>query len=160
MELNTRRCMQCKGEMTMTVLDPIAGEDQGVGMRIERMPAMRCPDGHKRFVAPEFALRMMEAFVGGEPLAPLEAAAEKGLLRTRLHCPGCGAELAAPAAERIEARRAIALKGLEAFDVQVAIPKYRCAACGKESLPPAKAVNDRLMKASIQAFRAGQVAPT
>ena len=117
MELNTRRCMQCKGEMTMTVLDPIAGEDQGVGMRIERMPAMRCPEGHKRFVAPEFAVRMMEAFVAAGPLAPLAAAAEKGLLRTRLHCPGCGAELAAPAAERIEARRAIALKGLEAFDV-------------------------------------------
>ena len=77
MELNTRRCMQCKGEMTMTVLDPIAGEDQGVGMRIERMPAMRCPEGHKRFVAPEFAVRMMEAFVAGGPLAPLAAAADR-----------------------------------------------------------------------------------
>jgi DNA-directed RNA polymerase subunit RPC12/RpoP len=160
MELNTRRCMQCKGEMTMTVLDPIAGEDQGVAMRIERMPAMHCSDGHKRFIAPEFAVRMMEAFVAGEPLAPLAPAVEKGLLRKRLHCPACGAELAAPAAERIEAKRAVTLKGLEAFDVQVAIPKYRCAACGKESLPPASAVNDRLMKASIQAFRAGQLTPT
>lgn len=160
MELNTRRCMQCKGEMTMTVLDPVAGEDQGVRMRIERMPAMRCAEGHKRFIAPDFAVRMMETFVAGEPLTPLESAAEKGLLRKRLHCPGCGAELAAPAAERVEARRTIEMKGLSPFDVLAEIPKYRCAGCGRESLPPANAVNEGLMKASVAAFRATAVAPT
>jgi DNA-directed RNA polymerase subunit RPC12/RpoP len=160
MELNTRRCMQCKGEMAMTVLDPIAGEDQGTRMRIERMPAMRCAEGHRRFIAPDFAVRMMETFVAGDPLAGFASAAEKGLLRKRLHCPGCGAELAEPAADRVRAGRAVAFKGLEAFDVQVEVPKYRCAGCGKESLPPGKTLNDGLMKASVQAFRAAQLTPT
>jgi hypothetical protein len=160
MELNTRRCMQCKGEMSMTVLEPFAGEYLGTRMRIERMPAMHCAEGHRRFIAPDFAVRMMETFVAGEPLAALEPAAEKGLLRKRLHCPGCRAELAGPAAAQARAERTLALKGLEAFAVQVEFPKYRCAGCGKESLAPAKAVNDGLMNASIQAFRAAQVTPT
>ena len=160
MEINTRRCMQCKGEMTMTVLDPMKGESEGVSLRIERMPAMRCPEGHKRFIAPEFAVRLMEAFVAGEPLTHLEPAAEKGLLRKRLHCPGCGTELTASPEGHVQARREVTLKGLEAFDVQVELPKYRCPGCGKDSLPPAKAANDGLMKASVAAFRAAAVTPT
>ena len=159
MELNTRRCMQCKGEMAMTALGPTTGEEQGVRMSIKGMPAMQCAEGHRRFIAPDFAVRMMESFVAGEPLVALESAAEKGLLRKRLHCPGCGAELSEPAADRVRAGRAVAIKGLEAFDVQVEIPKYRCAGCGKESLPPGKSLNDGLMKASVQAFRAAQVTP-
>lgn len=160
MQINTMRCTQCKGEMSPATLEPMAGEELGVRMRIEGMPAMRCAQGHKRFVAPEFAVRMMETFVSGEPLAPLDTAAEKGLLRKRLHCPGCGAELPAPAPERVEARRRIELKGLSPFDVRAEIPKYRCAGCGKESLPPGKAVNEGLMKASVAAFRTAAVAPT
>jgi DNA-directed RNA polymerase subunit RPC12/RpoP len=160
MQINTRRCMQCKGEMAMTALGPTTGEEQGVRMTIAGMPAMQCAEGHKRFIAPEFAVRMMETFVAGEPLAALEPAAEKGLLRKRLHCPGCGAELAGPPAAQVRAERTVALKGLEAFAVKVEMPKYRCAGCGKESLPPGKTLNDGLMKASVQAFRAAQVTPT
>lgn len=160
MQINTMRCTQCKGEMSPATLEALSGEELGVRMRIEGMPAMLCAQGHKRFVAPEFAVRMMETFVAGEPLASLEAAAEKGLLRKRLHCPGCGAELVQPSGERVAAKRRIELKGLAPFAIQAEIPMYRCAGCGKESLPPAKAVNEGLMKASVAAFRAAAVAPT
>lgn len=160
MQINTRRCMQCKGEMAMTALAPMAGEEQGVRMSIEGMPAMQCAEGHKRFIAPEFAVKMMEALLADGRLVPLEPAAEKGLLRTRLHCPGCGAELGDGARSRAAAKRTVAVKGLEAFGVQVELPKYRCAGCGKESAPPDKALTDGLMKASVQAFRAAQVTPT
>ena len=160
MQINTRRCMQCKGEMAMTALGPTTGEEQGVRMSIEGMPAMQCNEGHKRFIAPEFAVRMMESFLAAGPLAPLDAAAEKGLLRKRLHCPGCGAELTAPATDRAQAKRTVPLQGIDAFTVRVELPKYRCAGCGKESLPPGKTLNDGLMKASVQAFRAAQVTPT
>lgn len=160
MQINTMRCTQCKGAMSPATLDALSGEELGVRLRIDGMPAMRCAEGHTRFVAPEFAVRMMETFVAGEPLAPLEAAAEKGLLRKRLHCPGCGAELAAPAAARAQAQRTIELKGLAPFRVQAELPKYRCASCGRESLPPGKALNEGLMKASVQAFRSAAVTPT
>jgi len=158
MELNQMRCKECKGLMSLRALQPIDGEQRGVHMRIEGMPAMQCAEGHKRFVAPEFAVKMMEALLA-DPLVPLEGAAQKGLLKKRYCCPGCGQELAGDNG-RVEAKRVLEMKGLDAFGVQVDLPKYRCAGCGRESVEPRDAMVDDLMKASVQAFRAAQVAPT
>jgi len=52
------------------------------------------------------------------------------------------------------------LDGLNAFGVQLELPKFRCPGCGRESLPPQKSVLDDLMKASANAFRSAQVDPT
>ena len=158
MKVNTMRCKLCKGEMQLRALDPAAGEEHGVRMSIEGMPAMQCPEGHKRFVAPDFAVKMMEALLADEPLVPLDAAAQKGLLKKRYCCPKCGQAL--EGAGGVEAKRVLQLDGLEAFGVQVELPKLRCPACGQETVPPEKAVADGLMKASVQAFRAAQVEPT
>jgi len=95
-----------------------------------------------------------------ERLVPLDGAKQKGLLKKRYCCPGCGQELGADAHGRVETRRVLEMKGLEAFGVQVDLPKYRCAACGRESVEPRDAMVDDLMKASVQAFRAAEVAPT
>ncbi|MDH4095672.1 MAG: hypothetical protein OEV81_12920 [Betaproteobacteria bacterium] len=160
MELNNMRCKECKGVMSLATLAPMEGEQQGVRMRIEGMPAMQCAEGHKRFVAPEFAVRMMEALMADKTLVPLQGAALKGLLRKRSCCPGCGDELATAPQGRVQARREVRLKGLAAFGVSVALPTFRCAACGKESVAPQGEVLDGLMKASIQAFRSAAVAPT
>ena len=160
MQLNDMRCKECKGVMALRTLEPIEGEQQGVRMRIERMPAMQCAEGHKRFVAPEFAVRMMAALTADPKLVPLPGAVLKGLLRKRNCCPGCGAELGAAAQGREQAKRDVQLKGLEAFSVAVELPTFRCASCGKECLPPQGALVDGLMNASIQAFRAAAVTPT
>jgi DNA-directed RNA polymerase subunit RPC12/RpoP len=159
MELNQMRCKECKGLMSLRALEPIDGEQHGVHMRIEGMPAMQCAEGHKRFVAPEFAVKMMEALLA-DPLVPLEGAAQKGLLKKRYCCPGCGQELGAGDHGRVAAKRVLEMKGLNAFGVQVDLPKYRCAACGRESVEPKDAMVDDLMKASVQAFRSAEVAPT
>jgi DNA-directed RNA polymerase subunit RPC12/RpoP len=159
MELNQMRCKECKGLMSLRALEPIDGEQHGVHMRIEGMPAMQCAEGHKRFVAPEFAVKMMEALLA-DPLVPLEGAAQKGLLKKRYCCPGCGQELGAGDHGRVAAKRVLEIKGLNAFGVQVDLPKYRCAACGRESVEPKDAMVDDLMKASVQAFRSAEVAPT
>jgi len=159
MQLNTMRCKECKGEMSLRALEPIDGEQHGVHMRIEGMPAMQCAEGHKRFVAPEFAVKMMEALMA-DRLVPLDGAKEKGLLKKRYCCPGCGRELGADGEGRVEAKRVLEMKGLEPFGVQVELPKYRCASCGRESTEPRDALRDDLMKASVQAFRAAEVAPT
>lgn len=157
MQLNTTRCKECKGQMSLRALHPIHGEQHGVHMRIEGMPAMQCAEGHKRFVAPEFAVKMMEALTAGK-LVPLDGAKEKGLLKKRYCCPGCGQELA-DAQGRVEARRVLEMQGLDAFGVQVDLPKYSCAACGRESVEPRSVLVDDLMKASVQAFRSAEVAP-
>lgn len=160
MKLNTMRCRVCHGEMALRALDAMAGEEHGVRMQIEGMPAMQCAEGHKRFVAPDFAVKLMQALISQDKLLPLDAAAEKGLLRKRYCCPGCGRELEAARDSSIEAMRVLQLNGLDAFGVKVELPKLRCAACGRESVPPERTVADDLMKASVNAFRAASVEPT
>jgi hypothetical protein len=159
MKLNTMRCKVCHGEMALRSLGALDGEEHGVRMHIEGMPAMQCPEGHKRFVAPDFAVKLMDALLSQDRLLPLDAAAQKGLLKKTYCCPKCGQALDG-ADGSVEAKRVLQLKGLDAFGVQVELPKLRCAACGQETVPPEKAVADGLMKASVNAFRAAQVEPT
>jgi hypothetical protein len=52
----------------------------------------------------------------------------------------------------------VEIDGLHPFEVQVALPTYRCGACNTEAVEPRDAVVDDLMKASAQAFRAAQLA--
>lgn len=159
MQLNTMRCKECRGEMSLRALGPIDGEQHGVRMRIEGMPTMQCAEGHKRFVAPEFAVKMMEALLA-DKLVPLEGATLKGLLKKRHCCPGCGQALALDAGGRVQVKRVLEMQGLEPFGVQVDLPKYHCPSCGRESVEPRDAMVDGLMKASVQAFRSAEVAPT
>lgn len=158
MKVNTMRCKVCKGEMQLHALGPMAGEEQGVRMSIEGMPAMQCAEGHKRFVAPDFAVKMMQALLADEPLVPLDAATQKGLLKKQYCCPKCGQALEGAGA-KVAAKRVLQLNGLEAFAVQVELPKLRCPSCGQEATPPEKAVADGLMKASVNAFRSAEVEP-
>ncbi len=159
MEANTMRCKECKGEMTLRALEPLAGKEQDVSVKIERMPAMQCAQGHKRFVAPDFAVKMMNALLADKKLAELDAAKEKGLLRKRACCPQCGQELDGAGAGSLQVKRTLELQGLEAFGVQVDLPKYRCKACSRECVPPEKTVVDGLMKATANAFRSAQISP-
>ena len=159
MQVNTMRCKECKEEMKLGALEPLSGKEQGVSVKIEHMPAMQCAQGHKRFVAPDFAVKMMNALLADQKLVELDAAKEKGLLRKRACCPQCGQELDGAGAGTVQVERTLELQGLEAFGVRVDLPKYRCQACSRECVPPEKTVVDGLMKATANAFRAADVSP-
>jgi hypothetical protein len=159
MKMNTKRCQVCEREMSLHTLDPLEGEVHGVRLQIEGMPVMKCPQGHKRFVAPDFADRMMEALFQDDSLVPVDAAMQRGLLRKRYCCPACSKGLEGGENRRVEAKRVLELAGCGAFGVCVELPKFRCSACDREYVPPGAVVVDDLMKASVHAFRAAAVAP-
>ena len=159
MHVNTTRCKLCKGEMSMRKLDAIEGEDHGVRMRIDGMPAMQCEAGHKRFVMPDFAIKMMEALLADKELVTIETASEKGIFRKHYCCPGCGENLEGSSGGRLEARRALEVSGFDKFDVSIDVPKYRCPKCGRESVEPQKVLVNDLMKASVVAFKSADVTP-
>ena len=159
MQANTTRCKLCRGEMSPRKLDPIEGEERGVKLRIEEMPSMQCEAGHKRFVMPEFAIKMMETLTAGSQLVELQAANEKGLFRKHFVCPKCGEALPETGDGRVSARRGVEIPGLEKFSVVLDVPKYRCAKCGCESVEPRKALVNDLMKASVVAFKSVGITP-
>jgi DNA-directed RNA polymerase subunit RPC12/RpoP len=160
MSPSAKPCSACGKEVAPATIEVMAGEEADVRMRIEGMPALACAEGHRRFLAPDFAIRLMQALSGESPLAPVAAAVQKGLLRKRLHCPACGKELGAAASELAQVSRTLEIGGGSAFSVRVEMPKYHCAACGKECVPPEKILDEALMKASVHAFRAAGVRPT
>lgn len=155
MQLNTMRCKECKGEMTIRPLDSFEGEEHGVRLRIRGMPVMQCDGGHKRLVAPEFAVRMMETLLADDSFAPVDEAAQKGLFRKRYCCPSCGQALDEASGDHFVTESELEIGGLNAFSVKVDLPKYRCAACGHESVEPV----EHLRKASVEAFRSAGIAP-
>ena len=72
----------------------------------------------------------------------------------------CGEPLEDRSAGDVEAVRVLELKGSSPFGVRVEAPKFRCAACGKESALPERALLDALLKASVNGFRAARIDPS
>lgn len=159
METDTQRCPQCGSEMTLTPLGPIEGAQHDVHVKIEGMPAMQCPNGHKRFVAPAFPVKLLDQLLAAPRLVPLDAAALRGFLRRRYCCTVCGEALDPHGSGRIEATHSVELAGLARFGVEIDLPSYRCPSCAREYVEPHDTMVDDLMKASAHAFRSAQIAP-
>lgn len=160
MEPYVLRCKQCEGEMTMGRLGPIEGTEHGVHLKIEGMPAMQCAKGHKRFVAPTFPMKLLDALLADPQLLPLDPAKEKGLLRHHYCCPACGAVLDSRGNGGVEkVLRSIGLEGLDRFEVQIDLHTYRCGSCAQDYVEPRDTMVTDLMKASAHAFRSAAIAP-
>lgn len=157
--LTTRPCSQCDGEMRLMPLESIEGEEHGVHLKIDGLPTLQCPNGHKRFVAAAFPSMFLEELLAGPQLVPLDSAATKGLLRKRYCCPACGEVLDTHDAGRVQADRAMEFEGLSRFGVHVDLPAYRCSACSHECVEPQDAMVSDLMSASAHAFRAAHIQP-
>jgi hypothetical protein len=145
--------------MTLTPLGPIEGEEHGVHMKIDGMPAMQCPKGHKRFVAPTFPMSLLDDLLADPRLVPLDAAEQRGFLRRRYCCTVCGEALESQGSGRVEASHSVELAGLERFGVEIDLPSYRCPSCAREYVEPRDTMVNDLMKASAHAFRSAQLAP-
>jgi hypothetical protein len=159
MPATTHRCPECEAEMTLRPLGPIEGQEHGVHMKIQGMPALQCPNGHTHFVAPTFPGDLLDTLFAAPPLVPLDGAAQKGFFRKHYCCPACGQALDGQHGSRVEGTREVALDGLERFDVAIDLPSFRCAACGHECVEPHETLVGDLMKASAQAFRSAHIAP-
>lgn len=153
------RCTQCDAEMTLTPLPTIEGEEHGLHMKIDGLPALRCANGHKRFAAPTFPSMLVDQLLSAPDLAPLDSAAEKGFLRKRYCCPSCNAVLDTRDAGRVHVDHSMAVDGLRPVAVHVELPAFRCAACGHECVEPRDAMVNDLMRASAHAYRSAQIAP-
>ena len=153
-----KACKQCGADLALACLDAMRGEDAGVSVTIEGMPAYQCVQGHKRFLSADFPMQLIDRLVKSDtPDFPV--ARKKGLLKKRYHCPGCDGELHSDAARHASVARSLELKGSAAFNASVAVPLYRCAGCGSEAMHPTEEMTNALMNAAAQAFRAAGIPP-
>jgi hypothetical protein len=157
--MTTTVCRQCSADTTLTHLGRLEGEDSGIHIVIEGIPALDCANGHKRFPSPEFPLEFIQRVLGSDSLITAEPAVEKGLFRKRAHCPGCGKQLDEAAAEQSSHEANVPVPGNGAVKVELALPLYRCPGCRKQATLPKHGVERGVMQAVANAFHSADITP-
>lgn len=153
-------CSKCKGEMTVKPLGTLSGEEGGVKVTIQAMPAAVCEQGHKRFVYPLMAGMLMDMMMDEEFYKFVPEATRKGLFTKRYHCRDCGQELPA-SPTGIQTREMTAeFKHVEPFKALIDVPVYKCAGCGKECIRSAEETGKLAKNATGHAYRTGDIHPT
>jgi hypothetical protein len=152
-------CSKCKGEMSLTILDAFEGEEGNVKLTVQRMPAVVCAQGHRRFVYPEFAALLMDLMVSADTFASIPSAAKKGFLKKRFHCPDCDEELPAAPTGQQTLDVVAELKKSEPFTVRVEVPVLKCSDCGQECIQSAEEIGKLAFKATGHAYRSIDIHP-
>jgi len=150
-------CKACGSEMKVTTLESFRGEEGLVAVIVDGMPALACAKGHKRFLYPEFASKLMDFVADAEKVAPQPPAVKRGLFKKRFYCSGCDAELPAMAAGKSACALDASFKNAAPFKVVVQIPLHKCAGCGREQVLSNEEVAVSAFKAVTHGFRAADV---
>ena len=154
-----KTCRQCGTEVALTRLERVQGENAGIRVEIEGLPAYACTRGHRRFLAPDFPLRLIERLLQVDGAFAGPHAVKKGLIRKHYHCPDCGGELTGESSTHASTRHSIEIHQSAPFDVALTVPLFRCASCERDLLHPPEEVRGALMEAAGNAFRAANVPP-
>lgn len=152
-------CRQCSADAEIKRLDRVEGEDSGIRIVIEGLPALNCANGHKRFLTPGFALEFIERTMTSDGILTAEPAVEKGLFRKRAHCPACGSQLPDEVADASRHQVEVRMPDFEPVTVELAVPVYRCPSCSQQPTLPKAGVERGVMQAMANAFRSADIAP-
>lgn len=151
-------CRQCKAAMSLHPADPVCGEEGALKVTLIRLPALACPNTHRRFVNPEFPLTLLER-VSGRDIGTLPEGKKSGLLFKSYQCGACGAALEKGAGRRETFDFDVALGELPPFRVELETTLYACSACGKEQLRARDEIRRLLPAAMARAFKAANLKP-
>jgi len=157
--MTTQVCRQCNAPVEPLRLGRVEGEDSGIRIQLEGLPAIECANGHKRFPSAEFPLKFIEKMLESDELITAEPAVEKGLFRKHAHCPGCGRQLPEQSSGASAHQVRITLDEFEPVAVELAVPLFKCAGCGKQSTLVKKGVERGVMQAVANAFRSADIPP-
>jgi hypothetical protein len=153
-----KSCKQCGADLALARLEAMRGEEAGVALSIEGMPAYACVKGHRRFLAPDFPLRLIDSLAKLD--APdLPVARKKGVFKKRYLCPDCGGTLPDEAGSHAMLERTLTLLDSTPFSAKVSVPLYRCGGCGVAAMHPGEDTTNALMKAAAQAFQTAGIPP-
>lgn len=153
-----KSCKQCGAELALARLEAMRGAEDGLALSIEGMPAYACVKGHKRFLTPDFPLRLVDSLAKADQ-PDLPVAQKKGLFKKRFFCPGCGGQLPDEAGTHATLERELALKDSAPFSATLSVPLYHCTGCGVAAMRPGEERTSALMKAAAQAFQTAGIPP-
>lgn len=152
-------CRQCSADTTPIRIDRLTGEDGGVTIVIEGLPALDCANGHKRFPTPDFPLEFVQRLTDTDGLLTAKPAVEKGLLRKHPHCPECKQKLPEAPEGESRQRAEVAMTDHAPVVVELSLPLFRCPGCKQEATLPSSGMERGVMQAVANAFRSAEIPP-
>jgi len=151
-------CNRCHAETDITIVNFADGEADSLRIRLKELPLRQCPEGHRQFVRPNFAIELLRHLTE-EDEPELPAGKEKGFIMKKYLCESCGEALEPKPDHRHTFSIDIKLEDLDPFCVDLSMPVYKCSACGKEQLHSLKEVRKLTPAAMAHAFEAANIPP-
>ena len=155
----THACKICGGEAKLGTLGSFRGEAGPVTVIVNGMPALVCPEGHKRFLYPAFVARLMDLVSDPKAVTPQPPARKRGFFTKRYHCHGCDAELPVTPQKKSERSLDASFKDAAPFKVLIQAALHKCEGCGIEQVLSNDEVSKAAAKALANAFRGAEVPP-
>lgn len=157
--MTSNACRQCSADVSVLRLDRLEGEDSGIRVTMEGLPALNCSNGHRRFTSPDFPMEFIKRLIDSEALEGVTPAVKKGVFRKRLHCPSCGARLPDDFQGFTNGRARVEVPQGDPVAVEVAVPLYRCPGCDREVSAHKPGLEQNIMQAVANAFRSADIPP-
>jgi DNA-directed RNA polymerase subunit RPC12/RpoP len=147
MNQKVKHCAMCSGACELKVLGSVSGEDASLKLTVHAMPALVCAKNHAAPVHRDFMIWLIQELRARE--SQFSAGKEKGMIFKKHLCGDCGKELA-PKPERRQAFPFdLAYAGTPPFKLEIELPLYRCAACGKEQIRSSKDLHNHIPAAIV-----------
>lgn len=152
-------CPLCEHPLAASRLPEVTGDESPMRLVIRDLPVLACGAPHRYFAGQGFPIWLLNTLADGE-LAKIPSGAAKGLVFRKYACGGCGAALPGAGGEPGTFSASLAWKDSPGFTVEVTVPLYRCAACGREQARSGEELAKLLPAALVHAFKsAGIKAP-
>ena len=132
MALKIPHCARCSGACALTTLPSVSAEDGSLKLILLEFPVFACAKHHHAPVHRDFMLWLMQEIRARE--TQIAAGKEEGMFFKRHLCVGCGKDLPAKAERRQGFPYELKYEDLAPFKLQIEMPLYKCAGCGKEQI--------------------------
>lgn len=140
-----KSCARCSGAIVeVKPLDKISAENAPLKITVSGMPVTKCRHGHASPLDNDFMLWLIYELKDRE--ATLPAGSEQGMLFKKYRC-ACGAELSADSERRQVFPLELTYQETPSFKVELEMPVYKCATCGKEQIRSHKAIQGHTSRA-------------
>ena len=147
MALKIPRCARCSGDCALQTLPSVSGQDGPLKLTMLEMPVFACPKNHMAPLHGDFMLWLIREIRARE--TEIAAGKEEGMIFKKHLCGACGKELASKPERRQAFPYELQYEDLAPFKLQIEMPLYKCAGCGKEQVRSTKDLHGHVPAAMV-----------
>jgi hypothetical protein len=147
MPIRIGHCPMCSGARELKTLPAISGEDGTLRLTLRDLPVLQCAKNHKGPVHADFMIWLIREIRARE--AEIAAGKEEGMIFKKHLCAGCSKELAAKPERRQAFAYELKYEDLAPFQLEIEMPLYKCAGCGKEQIRSTKELHGHVPAAIV-----------